>query len=380
MSIKNLIAACLLLSAVGLTGYGAVALVATRPVFGAEPAADAPAATASGLPVYVPRFHRARPVVAVVAENSYTELTDYVVPYGVLAASGVAQVMALATQPGPIQMFPALRVQPQATVAEFDRRFPEGADYVLVPAVHRAEDPALLAWVRSQASKGATVVGICDGVWVLAHAGLLNGRRAVGHWYSFDDLAHTFPNTRFVRNMRYLADGPVVTTTGVTASIPVSIALVEAIAGHQQAMALAQAMGVAGWGTAHHSEQFRLNGQHMLTAAANWLSFWRHEEIAVPVAQGVDEIGLALAADAYSRTYRSSAFSLAATADRITTRRGLVIYPDRVARAPAADRTVTLSDSAPPVAALDSALRAIEQTYGAATAAFVALQIEYPRP
>ena len=61
------------------------------------------------LPGYQPRFNRSQPVIAVVAENGYTELTDYVVPYGVLRESGVAQVWALATQAGPVRLFPALR-------------------------------------------------------------------------------------------------------------------------------------------------------------------------------------------------------------------------------------------------------------------------------
>ncbi|MCG2578757.1 DJ-1/PfpI family protein [Dechloromonas sp. XY25] len=333
-----------------------------------------------GIPAYRSRFNRTEPIIAVVAENTFTELTDYVVPYGVLAESGVAQVFALATKEGPIQMFPALRVQPQATIAEFDKRFPDGADYVVVPAVHRTEDAALIAWVTAQARKGAIIVGVCDGVWVVANAGLLAGRRAVGHWYSFDDLASKFPKTKFVRNTRYIADGPVITTTGVTASIPVSIALVEAIAGRDRAAALAQTMGIKDWSASHQSDNFKLTSRHALTAAGNWISFWSHEDVAIPVAPGVDEIKLALVADAYSRTYRSTAFSLAATTGPITTRRGLVVFPDKISPLQTANRTIDLPGNVPPVAALDFALLAIEKSYGAATASFVALQIEHHRP
>ncbi len=93
--------------------------------------------------------------------------------------------------------------------------------------------PKLIAWVAAQARKGATVVGVCDGVWVLARAGLLEGREATGHWYSFDDLRKAYPKTQWLRNKRYVADGKVVTTTGVTATIPVSFALVEAIEGRE---------------------------------------------------------------------------------------------------------------------------------------------------
>lgn len=336
------------------------------------------AAAESTIPAYAPRPGRAKPVVAVIAENRLTEVTDYVVPYGVFSESGVAEVYSLATQTGPVQMFPALRIQPQATIAEFDTRVPEGADYVFVPAVHYTEDPALIGWITAQAGKGATIVGVCDGGWVVANAGLLKGRKAVGHWYSFDSLRKKFTDTEWIRNTRYIADDGVVTTTGVTASIPVSLAIIEAIAGRERASAVASTLGARDWSAAHRSERFRLSGTDMLTAAENWLAFWSHDEIGIPIADGVDEITLALVADAYSRTYRSSAFSISPTADPVRTRHGLVVLPDRTDSG-AVDETVNLTANRPPVTSLDDSLRRIGESYGSATAAFVALQIEYPR-
>lgn len=340
-----------------------------------------PGSTTSSLPVYVPRFDRVKPVVAVVAENTFTELTDYVIPYGVLSESGVAQVLAIAITDEPIRMFPALRLKPQATVSEFDSRFPEGADYVIVPAVFRKEDPALLEWVNAQAAKGATIIGVCDGGWVLANAGLLKGKKGVGHWYSFSKLAKTFPNTEWLRNTRYIADGNVITTTGVTASIPVCVALVEAIAGRDRAASLAQTMGIQSWGAEHQSERFKLKPKHLFTALTNRLSFWSQETIGIPITQGVDEIVLALIADSYSRTYRSKAFSLHSSDDPVTTKRGLVVLPDKVQGVgKAVDRTLQLQSDRPPVLSFDATLREIEQRYGSGSAEFVALQLEYPRP
>jgi len=333
----------------------------------------------SSLPAYTPRFNRTQPVIAVVAENTFTELTDYVIPYGILSESGVAQVQAIATQPGPIQMFPALGLEPQATVAEFDAQFPEGADYVVVPAVMRQQDPALLAYVRCQANQGATIVGICDGAWVLANAGLLEGRKATGHWFSFKKLAKQFPQTEWQRDTRYVADGNVITTTGVTASIPICIALVEAISGHEQAASLAQNLGVQDWSSQHQSQQFQLSAKHLWTALTNKLAFWSHQEIGIPIDTGVDEVALALVADAYSRTYRSQALALAASNQPVVSQRGLAIRPDRVqSAAQRVDHTLELQSDRPPVALFEMALQEIKQRYGSATAAFVALQLEYP--
>ena len=310
-----------------------------------------------------------------IAENLGTEVTDYLVPYGVLAQSGVAEVLAVATQPGPIHLMPALHVDPQETTASFDARFPEGADYVIVPAVHRQDDPALLGWVAAQAGKGASVVGVCDGAWVVAGAGLLRGRHATGHWYSFDALVRRYPETQWLRDRRYVVDGPIVTTTGVTASIPVSLALVEAIAGGERAEAVARDLGAPDWSTAHRSDDFRLGARAVATAAGNLLAFWSHEEVGIPIDSGVDEVALALVADAYSRTYRSQAFAVSAADGRVRSRHGLWLIPDAVVPPvmlpPLGERGA--------VPALDGALADIAERYGPASAAFVALQIEYPQ-
>jgi putative intracellular protease/amidase len=318
---------------------------------------------------------RTPPAIAVLGQNDGTETTDFLVPYGVLRESGVAEVTAVATRPGRLALHPVLAVEPQATTAEFDARHPDGADYVIVPAMHHPDDPDVLAWVRAQAGKQATIVGVCDGALVLAAAGLLDDHRATAHWYSRDGLRRQHPTLQWVRDRRYVVDRGIVTTTGVTASIPVSLALVEAIAGRPAADAVARRLGVARWDAAHDSDAFRLDRRDMRTAAGNWLAFWSHETLSIPVDNGVDEVALALVADAWSRTYRSQARAVAAAP--VVTRRGLTLVPDGAAAAGAALLPIPAEK---PARALDGALADIGARYGEPTAAFVALQLEYPWP
>jgi putative intracellular protease/amidase len=334
------------------------------------------------LPDYQPRFGRTQPVVVVVADNEMTELTDFVVPYAVLKASGAAQVLSVATGSGVVNLYPALKMQAETTVAEFDQTYPQGADYVIVPALHNVQAAVLQNWVRAQAAKGATIVGICDGVWVLAHAGLLEQRRAVGFWYSMDSLQKQFPNTTWVRDQRYLADGKIITTTGVTASLPASLALVAAIAGHERATALANELGIKDYLSTHDSQQFKMSLAHVTTIAGNWLRFWSHEEIALPLSAGINDIALALYADAWSRTYRSQVKTYASSMQAVKSRYGLQLLPDAVADAAVLDKMKTeknwLTDIAPALA-IDKALQEIGKTYGLATRALVSTFMEYPQ-
>ena len=337
------------------------------------------ASDAGELARHAPRFDRARPVVAVLGYNPATEVTDYVVPYGILAESGVAEVVALATGEGPIRMSPALTFQAQATTRQFDERFPKGADYVIVPNVYDGQkDALLLDWVKRQAAAGAIIVGICDGVPVLANAGLLEGRRATAHWKTIDGLERRHAETRWLRNTRYVADGNVITTSGVSASIPISLALVEAIGGRAQAEKVAAFLGVDDWSSSHNSEQFKLTAASLATVLGNKAMFWRHETLGLELGEGVDEISVALIADAYARTRRSPVISVARSDKPLRTRRGLALVPDHTSTGGARpSRMLPLLETLPPAHALDRALEGIATTYGEATAAFVALTMEY---
>ncbi|MDQ3283683.1 MAG: DJ-1/PfpI family protein [Acidobacteriota bacterium] len=335
-------------------------------------------AAARPLPHYQPRPGHTRPLIAVLGYNGGTETTDYIVPYGILAESGVADVVALSNEPGPMQMLPALRIRAQATLAEFDSSHPGGADYVIVPNLNEGSDkPEILQWVRTQSQRGATIVGVCDGVVTVANAGLLDGRTATGHWHTIEMFEKKRPATRWVRNRRYVADGNVITTSGVTASIPISLALIEAIAGPEHARTVAARLHVADWSDTHDSSEFHLGSSKVFTALANKF-LHLNDQLGIRVAPGVDEISLALATDAYSRTYRSLAFAVGDSTSSITTKHGLTLLPDRTAADAKHLRMLPPLDRLPAADALDCALAGIRTQYGETTAALVALQIEYP--
>jgi putative intracellular protease/amidase len=320
---------------------------------------------------------RTRPLIAIIGINDATETTDYLMPYGILHRADVADVVALATGPGPVTLFPSLTVEPQATIAEFDVEHPDGADYVIVPQMSRADDPAALAWIKSQAAKGAIIVGICAGATIVAETGLLDGKQATTHWYYIDRMREEHP-VRYVADRRIVVDEGVATTTGVSASMPMSLTLIEAIAGRDKAEAVARDLGLEAWDARHDSDAFKFTRPFALTVMGNTLSFWNREQFGIALTRGVDEVTLALVTDAWSRTYRSSAVTFAASADAVETRSGLRIVPDRVATSWPATRRLPEIDS-PPAIALDETLRAIAARYGRPTADVVAMQLEYPQ-
>ncbi|MBX5462746.1 MAG: DJ-1/PfpI family protein [Steroidobacteraceae bacterium] len=320
---------------------------------------------------------RERPVIAIIGLNDGTETTDYLMPYGILRRADVADVVALAIEPGPVKLYPALSVEPQATVAEFDARYPEGADYVIVPAMRREDDPAMLDWLQRQAHQGAIVIGVCVGAKVVGNAGLLDGKRATTHWYYREQLRNEHPAIRYVPDRRVVVDGRVVTTTGISASMPMALTLIEAIAGREKALEVARDIGLPQWDLRHSSSAFTFTRPFAVTALRNWLAFWAHEQLGMELVPGMDEVSLALFADGWSRTFRSRAVTFSSSADPVSTSNGLRILPDKVATSWPAERRLAPLGTQPPAQVLDDTLQRIAMRYGQPTRNLVAMQMEY---
>ena len=322
---------------------------------------------------------RERPLIAIIGINEGTEVTDYLMPYGILKRTDVADVVALATEPGPLRLYPALQVEPDATIAQFDAQYPDGADYIVVPAMSRDDDPAALTWIRGQAGKGAIVIAVCAGVKVAGEAGLLDNKRATTHWYFVDELRDRVPSLHYVADRRLVADQGIATTTGISASMPMMLTLIESIAGRDKAMAVARDLGLSKWDARHNSGAFKITRAFAATVLGNVLAFWNRDQLGIELVAGMDEVSLAIVADAWSRTYRSSTVTFASSTDAVASRSGLRIIPDRVATDWPDEQLVPAFADRKPAEALDQALLQIEARYGNRTARVVAMQLEYPR-
>jgi hypothetical protein len=128
-----------------------------------------------------------------------------------------------------------------------------------------------------------------------------------------------------------VVDQGVATTTGVTASMPISLTLIEASAGREKAEAVGQDIGLRDWDGRHASDAFQFTRPFALTAMGNTLAFWKREQLGIELTPGVDEVSLALVADAWSRTYRSRAVTFSRTEGAQQTRNGIRMLPDQVA-------------------------------------------------
>ncbi len=120
------------------------------------------------------------------------------------------------------------------------------ADTVIVPPTERLEQvPAALASaLRHAHARGARILSLCTGAFVLAGAGLLDGRRATTHWSECDDLARLYPRVSVDPSVLYVDEGDILTSAGSAASIDLCLHLVRRDYGSDVATQLARQLVV----------------------------------------------------------------------------------------------------------------------------------------
>ncbi|WP_323794992.1 GlxA family transcriptional regulator [Nisaea sp.] len=98
------------------------------------------------------------------------------------------------------------------------------------------EDAELVTWLRDRTRSARRTASVCSGAFLLATAGLLDGRRAVTHWQRCEEFSRRFPKVRLEMDPIFVRDGDIWTSAGVTAGIDLALAMVEADLGRDMAL------------------------------------------------------------------------------------------------------------------------------------------------
>jgi transcriptional regulator GlxA family with amidase domain len=146
----------------------------------------------------------------------------------------------------------------------------------------------IVAWLKRAAPAARRVTSVCSGAYLLAEAGLLDGRRATTHWGRSDDFARRYPQVRLDADRIFVRDGDVWTSAGITAGIDLALALIEDDLGGEVARRTAQQLVV---------HQRRPGGQSQFSALVDLggrngrfaeLMDWMRERLAEPL--GVERL------------------------------------------------------------------------------------------
>lgn len=155
---------------------------------------------------------------------------------------GAYRLEVLAAEPGLVRSSSGAAMAADAFDAtmSFDTLVVAGGDGTRAAS----HDPDLLAAVRRAAANARRVASVCSGAFILAAAGLLDGRRATTHWSRTRDFARRFPKVRLEADRIYVKDGRVWTSAGITAGVDLALAMIAEDLGETVARRTAQQLVV----------------------------------------------------------------------------------------------------------------------------------------
>jgi putative intracellular protease/amidase len=319
-------------------------------------------------------------VVAVVLGQSGSDTADVLAPYEVLASSPDFFVYTVAATADATPVDGGMSVVPAHTFAEVESGVAPTPDLVVVPAVNAPAEPEeadARKFIVAQYNSGAHILGVCAGSRLLAASGILDGLQATSHWSRIAALETSNPEVSWVRGLRYVQEGRVTTTGGVTSSIPGTLKVMADMAGDAEATRVGNAINYPGWSvhapTAMPANSFGFEDTAFL---ANIAFPWARPNVGVELRDGVDEIDAAAIFEVYAYAQGTTARALSREGI-VTTKHGLVL------------QTALLNESAASLVAgrlgktgseqgFDAAFEQLSTNTSASVVQSVSKMIEYP--
>jgi hypothetical protein len=251
---------------------------------------------------------------------------------------------------------------------------------VVVPAVaapNGKKEAPLREWITRRSDRGAHLVGVCNGSRLLAATGLLDGRRATSHWSSIRGLERSRPQVDWVRGQRYVQDGTLTTTAGVTSGVFGALRLVEQLAGAAEAQRVGRELAYPGWSLRGPTEiRARRWAPRDLAYLLAVVFPWFRPAVGVGLVEGVGELEVAAPFEVYASSFAAGTVPVAAEPSVIT-RHGLrLVATPANAGAP----RIELPNGGQPAGefSFDAMLRDLAGHCDRVTARVTAESIEYP--
>jgi transcriptional regulator GlxA family with amidase domain len=135
-----------------------------------------------------------------------------------------------------------LKIQP-----EYSFKSAPNFEVLIVPGgygarVEQVNNPAVLDWLKVQAGKAELIASVCTGAFLLAKAGLLEGRAATTHWAHTDELKQAYPGLEVRPHVKFVDQGKIITSGGISAGINMSFYIVKKLVGRAEALESARQM------------------------------------------------------------------------------------------------------------------------------------------
>jgi transcriptional regulator GlxA family with amidase domain/DNA-directed RNA polymerase subunit RPC12/RpoP len=173
------------------------------------------------------------------------EMLDFGGPLEVFASTGAFHVYTVAATINPVMCQGVVKIVPEYTLDNCPQ-----PDIIVIPGGNMTaplENTKVIDWVKNNEPHAEIVLSVCTGAFVLEKAGLLNGKKATTFHNALADLRKVATTTEVLDSTRWVDNGKIITTAGVSAGIDGSLRVIERLLGHEKALSAAKYMEYDKW-------------------------------------------------------------------------------------------------------------------------------------
>jgi transcriptional regulator GlxA family with amidase domain len=288
-------------------------------------------------PLPTPTYDPSKKIAVVVASYSGAEITDALPTFEILARSGAFNVYMVAPERKVLPFVASadggagtgLDFVPHFSFADYAREIGKQPDLVAIPYLPdyaSTRDAAVVNWIRANTGPHTIIDGICIGTATLADTGLLNGHKATTNTNVFQTLQTRFPKVRWTRNVRYVDDGNIITSTNLASGMDATLHVVSRLVGRSVAEDVARQIGYTHTNYLDNP-RFQYPALSVGPLFENAAFSWHQEQLGVLLYDGVSEMDLAGLLDPYTSLLTAKISVFATKQGPITSRDGLIFLP-----------------------------------------------------
>jgi AraC family transcriptional activator FtrA len=304
--------------------------------------------------IKVPEYNPNKPTVAVILGNVTTEVFDFLFPYDMFAMTNEFNVFAVASDHNVKRITGGLEVIPHYSFSELDQMLGKSPDIIVIPhlpSTNKEDNRSVREWLLKHSE--TTLLSICGGSETLADTGLLRGKSAATHWEFIDSMMKLHPEVNWVRNQRYVQDGNIVSSAGLTSGIDAVLHVISQKIGEPEAAKLAKDLNYPTYQFVQNPkvEPYYLDWKYSIYLFN--VSFqWNKNKTGVLLYNGMDDGALASIIDTYADTGTTKIFTVSSSSQPIVTKHNLnLLARYQIANAPKLDKMIVSGTEAKSLAA-----------------------------
>lgn len=308
--------------------------------------------------VKIPNYDVNKPTVAVLLANEVTEVFDFLVPYKMFAMTEAYNVYGVAPDREIKSLTGGLDVVPHYSFDEMDAMLGKSPDIIVIPFMPILDEKKyapVREWIRKHSGSKTTLISICNGAENLADSGLLNGKSAATHWGDINRLIKKYPEIQWVKDQRYVPQGKIVSSAGLTSGINATLYVISQQLGEAAAKKVAKEMNYPSYDyvTTPQMKPFVV-GLSDITYVLNNAYQWNRVKAGVLLYNGADELDLSAAFDTYAASGTTTTLTVSSANEPILTKHGLnLVARYQITNVPKLAKMIVVGADAESAAAID---------------------------